>query len=186
MRPASNLAAIVTAGALATLIAACGGSSSGAATADTGPTNGPTEEADGGESAADGGGTVQAVTILDALYMTGSAHVEVSGGKQATFDGQLVAGVSMTTEGTTLLLFSAGEGENASVFSIANGADTGIGYTLTAPGIFTGGDGTTGCPIELTKNDDAGIEGRMQCGGQQNVGLDQALLDISATFSAAR
>lgn len=173
---------------LVAVASACGGAAS-TPTVD-GSTPGSTgtnvEQAAQTAEAADGGGAVQAVTIADALYNTGSAHVEVSGGKQLTLDAQLVPGASMTTGGTTLLAYAAGEGENTSVFSISNGADTGLAFTLTAPGIVTGGDGTTGCAIELTKNDGSGLEGRFTCRRLQAVGLDLTTVDISATFSAAR
>lgn len=173
---------------LAAVVSACGGSAS-TATVDgsaSGSTDTNAEPAAQGAEAPAANGAVVAVTIADALYSTGSAHVEVSGGKQFTLDGQLAPGASMTTEGTTLLLYSAGEGENASVFSISNGADTGLAFTISAPGIITAGDGPTGCAIELTKNDGSGLEGRFTCRGLQTVGLDQAVVDVSATFSAAR
>lgn len=136
-------------------------------------------------TATQAGGPVQAVTIVEAVYATGAAHVEVSGGKQLTLDGQLVAGASMTVEGGTLLLYSAGEGESASVFAISNGGDSGIGFTLTAPGVVSGGDASTGCAINLTKNDASGVEGNFDCQGQTTVGLDQATIGVRATFSAA-
>jgi hypothetical protein len=185
MRPSRSLAVILFAGTLAGLTASCGGSASGPATGAAGPSGDTSGEAVDAAPTSDAGGTVEAVTIADANYTTGSAHVEVSGGKQATLDSQLFPGVSMTTEGTTLLMYAAGEGENASVFSIANGADTGLAFTLSSQGIVTGGDGSTGCAIELTKNDGSGIEGRFTCRGMQTVGLDMTAVDVSATFSAA-
>jgi hypothetical protein len=184
MRPSRSLAAILFAGVLAGLTA-CGGSASGPTSGAAGPSDGTSEESVGGGPTSDGGGTVQAVTIADANYTTGSAHVEVSGGKQATLDSQLIPGVSMTTEGTTLLMYAAGEGENASVFSISNGVDTGLAFTLSAQGIVTAGDGSTGCAIELTKNDGSGVEGQFTCRGMQTVGLDMTAVDVSGTFSAA-
>lgn len=174
--------------ALASLIAtACGGGASATAVApadaESTPAGDTTGDAGGDQPA---GGTVQAVTIADALYASGSAHVQVSGGKQLTMDAPLVPGASMTTGGGTLLLYSSGEGENASVFSIANGGDGGMGFTITSPGIFTGADASSGCAIELTKNDAAGVEGRFDCRGLSTVGLDQAVIDVQATFSAVK
>ena len=185
MRPHRSLAVILFVGVLAGLAASCGGSASGPATGAADPSGGTGEEAAGGGPTSDGGGSIEAVTIADANYTTGSAHVDVSGGKQVTIDSQLYPGVSMTTEGTTLLMYAGGEGDNASVFSIANGADTGLAFTLSAQGIVTAGDGATGCAIELTRNDGSAIEGRFTCRGMQTVGLDMTNVDVSATFSAA-
>ena len=173
MRRSATLVLIVVTSAIA---AACGGSSATSApdgvAAATDAVGAP---ADATQPAS--GGTVQAVTIADALYMTGSAHVEVSGGKQLTLDAPLVPGASMTTGGGTLLAYSSGEGENTSVFSIANGGDGGMAFTITAPGVITGGDLASGCPIELTKNDASGVEGRFDCQGIATVGLDQATIE---------
>lgn len=170
---------------LVLVIASCGGSSSPSQAAAV-PTEAAPGQAPGDAGGAQaGGGSTQAVTIAEATYTSGLAHVEVSGEKQLALDGQLVAGASMTAAGTTLLLYATGEGENASVFSISNGADTGLAFTITAPGIVAGGDGTSGCAIELTKNDGSGIEGHFDCSSLTTVGLDQATINVRATFSAA-
>ena len=186
MRLPRGLAIIVVAAAMAGSAAACGGSSSAPSTGVTASSTGTGEEQPAGAPPPAAGGAVEAVSIADGVYSGGSAHVEVSGGKQLTVDAPLVPAASMTTEGTTLLMYAAGEGENTSVFSISNGADTGLAFTVTGQGVFTGGDSSSGCAIELTKNDASGLEGRFACRGLQTVGLDVATIDVSATFSATR
>lgn len=171
--------------AFVTLIAAaCGGSSAASAAGGAAPGS-----PDGDEPAAETSqaqeeaGTVQSVTIADTNYNTGSAQVEVSGGRQLAFDGQLLPGLSMTTSGTTLLMYPGGEA-GGSVFTISNGPDTGLGFTLQAPDITTGGDATSGCTIELTRNDTSGLAGQFDCRGLLSVSADMPTIDVRGTFSA--
>ena len=129
-------------------------------------------------------GGVNAPAIADALYMTGTAHIEVTGGRSLTTDATLVPGASMTTGGTTLLLYGAGEGQDAVVISISNGPGTGLAMTITAPQLTTGGDGSTGCGFDITRNDATGITGSFSCRGISTVGLDLTNVDVSGSFTA--
>lgn len=171
---------------IAAIAAACGG------------TPGATTEARGAESIdgvgeqpattanpADGGGSVEVPTIPDATYTSGDAHVDVSGQRQLTVDTQILSGVAFTSAGSTLLLYSSGEGENLVSFSVSVNPDSGPAITLSAPNLVTGGDPATGCAFEFTKNDASGLGGTVRCAGIPTVGLDQATVDLNATFSAA-
>ena len=167
----------------AVLVAACGSAAPGS-TAETGPGDG-NQAVDSPTDAPAPAGGIDAPAIADALYMSGTAHVEVSGGRSLTMDATLVPGASMSTGGTTLLLYGAGEGQDAIVISISNGPDTGLAMTITAPQLTTGGDGTSGCGFDVTQNDAAGLAGTFSCRGISTVGLDTATVDVSGAFSAA-
>jgi hypothetical protein len=136
-----------------------------------------------GETATEAGGAVDAPTIADATYSSGSAHIEVSGGKQLTLDAQLAVGMSMTGAGATLLMYPA-EGSEGELFSISNSPETGLTFTLQAPGLVTGSDAST-CPIELAQNDASGIAGRFECSGLEALlGVVGGSVNVKATFSA--
>lgn len=182
MRRPGSLALIAIAGLIA---AGCGGSSPASPNdgAEPGSTSGV-----GAPTAASGvgnGGAVEAVAIADAAYTTGSAHAEVTGGRQLTFDAQLLPGVSMTTEGTTLLMYPADQSGNGALLSISNGSDTGLALTITGTDVSTGGDTTTGCSFELTQNDAAGLAGRFECRGITSIAPDMPTVDVRGSFSAA-
>lgn len=169
---------------LATVAWACGGSAS----TGTGDGSAPQAAESSTDVAAQPGEmpnpVANAVTIADAGYTRGSAHVEVSGGRQLVIDGQLLAGMSMTTEGTTLLMYPAGDGSSGVLFTVSNGADTGLAFTVTGPDVTTGGDGTNGCAIELTKNDASGLAGQFDCRGLDAIALDAPKVDVRGTFTA--
>ncbi len=172
--------------AIAALSSGCGGSStaptedSTAATTaldgDTGAVEVPVDAAPAGE----------VPVIEEATYASGSAHVEVSGGKSATFDADLLGGgLSITAAGTTLLMYPSTSGDGQ-LFSIASAPDVGLAFTLTAEGIVTAGDRDNGCVIELSKNDSTGLAGQFDCHDLQTVGGDFSKVNVRATFSAAR
>ncbi len=179
MRP-SAFAGLVL--GLAAVASACGGTAStatdGAATEPDAGAAAQTAEAPAPSAAAN------AVTIADAAYNTGSAHIEVSGGRQLVLDGQLLPGMSVTAEGTTLLMYPAGDGSSGVLFTVSNGADTGLAFTVTAPEVTTGGDATNGCAIELTKNDASGLAGTFDCRGLDAIALDTPKVDVRGTFTA--
>jgi hypothetical protein len=83
-------------------------------------------------------------------------------------------------------MYGAGEGEGAVLVSISNGPDTGLAMTISAANLITGGDGSTGCGFELTRNDQSGLAGTFSCRGLSTVGLDLATVDVSGTFTAER
>ena len=168
------------------LLAACGAGSTPASTATppdqaSQPTDPPVEAPAPGNA-----GGIAAPAIDDAMYTGGTVHVEVTGGKTLTADAVLVQGVSMTTEGTTLLMYLAGEGQDAVTVSISNGADTGLAMTISAAEVITGGDASTGCAFDLTRNDSSGLGGTFRCDRITALGLDTATIDASVTFSADR
>jgi len=176
----------------ALITAACGGSSSpssgdGATVSEAAAPDDAATAAAGNpaEPAIDAGGAVNAPTIADATYTSGSAHIEVSGGKQLTLDAQLAAGMSMTGAGATLLMYPT-EGSQGELFSISNSPETGLNFTLQAPGLVTGSDAPT-CPIELTQNDASGIAGRFDCSGLDALlGAVGGSVNVKATFSASK
>lgn len=182
MRHATRHAWLVT----AVLVAACGSAATPGA-AGTAPDQGGQDANPPVDAPAAGNaGGVVAPAIADALYASGTAHVDVSGQRTLTTDAALVPGASMTTGGATLLLFGAGEGQEAVVISVSNGPDTGLAMTVTAPQLITGGDGSSGCAFELTRNDDSGLTGTFTCRGISTVGLDLATVDVNGTFTAER
>jgi hypothetical protein len=176
--------------AVTILVAACGGSSTAPAALDgSGSDATPPEATAAGDNSGAGGGDAGAAgqaipDVADALYMTGTAHVEVSGQRTLTADAGLVPGASMTTGGTTLLSYSVGEGQDAVLISISNGPDIGLAVVLIAPSLTTGGDRTTGCAFDVTRNDSSGLAGTFACRGLSTVGLDLATVDIEGSFSA--
>jgi hypothetical protein len=169
----------------AILVAGCGSATPPGATADAAQGQGNAAVGSPADVPAAGAG-VEVPTIMDAMYTSGTAHIEVTGGKSLSTDATLVPGASMSTEGTTLLLYGAGDGQQAVVISISNGPDIGLAMTITAPELTTGGDGSSGCGFELTRNDDTGVTGSFSCRGITTVGLDMATVDASGTFSAER
>jgi len=172
--------------ALAAVASACGGTASTAPADGAAPGSTETNAAPAAQpaEAPAANAAVDAVTIADAGYNTGSAHVEVSGGRQLTFDGQLLPGVSMTAEGTTLLMYPAADSSSGALLSVSNGPDTGLAFTVTGPDVTTGGDATNGCAIELTKNDAAGLAGTFDCRGLDAIALDTPKVDVRGTFTA--
>jgi hypothetical protein len=190
-RPAVATSLIV----FALIIAACSGSTSpstgdGAAATEVAAPDDPATAAAAGNPAetatdVDTGGAVDAPTIADATYSSGSAHVEVSGGTQLTLDAPLAVGMSMTGAGATLLMYPA-EGSEGELFSISSSPETGLGFTLQMPGLVTGGD-SSACPIELTQNDASGIAGRFDCSGLDALlGAVGGSVNVKATFSATK
>ena len=103
-----------------------------------------------------------------------------------TADAALVPAASLTAEGTTLLMYLGGEGQNAVTVTVSNGSDIGLAMTISSASVITGGDGTTGCNFELTRNDSSGVGGTFQCRGITSLGLDMATVDASGTFTADR
>ena len=192
MRRVSGIATV----ALAALLASCGGSSSpttqagdvatpaatNAATGDTGNNTEPTE--------APAAGNAAPVKIADANYSSGMAHVEITGGQKLTFDGQLVIGVSFTNTGTTVITYQGGAGNDTVAFAISSNPDTpdaGLTFSLSTTTWVTGGDRTSGCVIDLTRNDASGLEGQFTCRGMQAIaGSGVSTVDVTATFSAAK
>ena len=170
---------------VAVLVAACGSSATPGSTTEPAADQGG-QTANAPDDAPAPGGGVVAPSVADAIYMSGTTHIEVSGQRTLTADATLVPGASMTTAGTTLLMYGAGEGQEAIVVSIANGPDTGLAMTINAPQIITAGDGSTGCAFEITRNDDAGLAGSFTCRGISTVGLDMATVDVAGSFSAER
>lgn len=140
------------------------------------------------DAAPEGGnsGGVVLVDIADATYTTGTAQVEVTGQQRLSADGTLLPGASLTNGGTTLLMYGAGEGEDAVVISISNGPETGLAMTISAAALITGGDGSSGCGFEFSRNDERGLAGTFSCRGLSTVGLDTATVDVSGTFTAER
>ena len=142
-------------------------------------------------AAGNGGGGE--LTIADAAYASGAAHVEVSGGKQLSYDGQLVPGTSITTAGTTVITYQGTVGADVVAFAISaspDNPDAGLSFALTVGSAtspwVTGGDRTSGCAIELSKNDATGLEGHFTCAGMQALGTALSTIDVTASFSAER
>ena len=105
---------ITTIALIAVIAASCGGSSSPAPPGESSPA-----PADDGTTAStpvggDNPAGIVLAEIADASYTSGSAQVEVTGGRTLSADATLVGGVSMSTGGTTLLMYGAGEGEEPS------------------------------------------------------------------------
>jgi len=169
------------------LVAACGspttpGSTVGTAPDQGGQTANPPVDT---PSAGDAGGLV-ATDIEDATYTGGAIHVEVTGGKTLTADATLVQGASMTVEGTTLLMYLAGEGQDAVTVSVSNAPDIGLAMTISSAAVITGGDGSTGCAFDITRNDNSGLGGTFRCSGITALVFDMATVDARGTFSADR
>lgn len=168
------------------LVAACGSATTPGSTAETaldqgGAANPPAEAPEAGNA-----GGIAAPAIGDASYTSGTAHVEVTGQRSLSTDATLVPGASLTAGGSTLLLYGAGEGQEAVVISISNGQDSGLSMTITAPSLITGGDGSSGCAFDLSRNDDSGLTGTFDCRGLATVGLDAATVDVKGSFAAER
>jgi len=172
-------------------LGACG--SSPGASGDTGTESQP---ADASEPVADattdgggggsGGGDIP--TIADAMYMTGSVHVEVSGDKSQTVDAELVGGASGTFSGQTILTYIVGEGQEAVTVGISVSAESGATIAFSSAVLVAGGGADQGCSFGLDKNDAAGIAGTMSCSGVEGLttGLETPIVKIEAAFSANR
>ena len=98
-------------------------------------------------------------------------------------------GVSVSPGGTTVITYQGGTGNDTVAFAISNNPDTpdaGLTFSLSTTTWVTGGDGTTGCHIELTRNDASGVAGQFTCRGVQVIaGSGVATADVTATFSAS-
>ena len=187
MRPVSLRPALIL--AVATILTACGGSGSPAATPGSVASDGQGDTGAGApsEAAPAPGGNVEVPTVAEALYQSGTAHIEVSGGRQLTADAALVPGASMgLSDGTMLAIYQFGEGQEVGTFSVSINPDTGPAVTLQAPNIITGGDSATGCAIEFTKSDATGVAGTFRCANIDSLTtLDVTKIDMSGSFSAA-
>jgi hypothetical protein len=179
-----NLRSVAIFTLAAVLAAGCGSSSTANPTVDSGATAVDEPTVDANQPAGGGGGDVP--VIADGSYTSGTSHVEVSGGKDLTADAALAVGASQTIEGTTLLLYQGGEGDNGIVFSVANASPDGPGITLTTAVVITGGDRNSGCTIEFTRNDGSGLAGTFDCVDLQGVGGYLGTVDVKGSFSAER
>ena len=104
-------------------------------------------------------------------------------------DLPLIPGASVTTDGATLLFYSAGEGQDAIVLSIVLEAETGAGFNLTSAIVLSAGGRAEGCQFEFTRNDGSGLDGTFSCSGIDGLaagGLENPQIDVRATFSADR
>lgn len=182
MRRLGIIAVVIS---LAVLTTGCSSSSTGNATDPTVVASDDGATIDPNEPPAGGGGGGDVPVIEDATYTGGTAHVVVSGQKSVTVDAPLVVGASVTVEGTTLLSYHGGDGQDAVTFSVTNSPDTGPAIIVTTAFLITGGDRSTGCTIELTRNDGSGVSGTFACSGLRSV-VDQATVDVNGTFSANR
>lgn len=188
MRSFSGIPALILVSAA--MLTACGGSGSPATTAGPAASEGQGDASGQGgpsEAAPAPGANVEVPTIAEALYQSGTARVEVSGGRQLTADAALVPGASMgLSDGTMLAIYQFGEGQEIGTFSVSVNADTGPAVTLQAPNIVTGGDSATGCAIEFTKSDATGVAGTFRCTNIDSLStLDVTKIDMSGSFSAA-
>jgi hypothetical protein len=186
MRPVTLRPALVL--ALAGFLMACG---SGNPASTAGPAASDGQGAAGGpdasvEAAPAPAANAELPEIVPATYQSGTAAIEVSGGRQLSAEAVLVPGASMAFDGTMLAIYSFGEGQEAGTFSVSVNLDTGPAVTLQAPNIITGGDAATGCAIEFTKSDATGVAGTFRCTNIDSLSsLEVTKVDLSGSFAAA-
>jgi hypothetical protein len=179
------------------LLTACGGSTSsttsgtatpGTATTGGGTTGGATTGATTTSSpvatVGGGGGTTGIPVVADGSFKTGTAHIEISGGRSDTFDLRSAGGfaasgsasIVFTDSQRTFNLTFTGGGEAAGAIVIATSAYT-IGAELGKE-----------CQIKVTRNDANGLSGELTCKDATGIALPATPLavNIKGTFSADR
>jgi hypothetical protein len=176
------------------LIAACAASTSptaGGATATSGGTTSTGGTTSSGGTTSGGGTAVSMPTIADGAFKSGTTHVEISGGRNETFD--VSTGGDVTTGGTTLLVFASSDNQRVVQMSFLppGEADPGIFTTATTSGTAVGGalSGTWGkeCQVKFTRNNASGLSGEFTCKDAAGLsGLVTMNANVKGTFSVER
>jgi hypothetical protein len=179
----------------ATILAvACGGSASPAANAPLTAGGSPAASTGGGaptQPAGGGGGANAGIpTIADGAYKSGTAHVEVSGGRTDTFDGSAAGGI--TSGGNTILVFSSTDNQKVVQISFLAPGQTGAGgvsvSTNVGGSVFsTGGGWGSECQIKVTRNNASGVSGEFTCQDAPGIaGVVGGKFNIKGTFAVER
>ena len=152
--------------------AAAGGSEEEASSSDDGSDD---------ESSDDAAGATPA-DIIDADYVEGSAHVEVTGDADVTED--YTTGGGFSGQGTTSLSFN----NDAGLLGIAIDPGGGGGISFTSGDFATGGTFPDQCRLDVTQNDASGFAGEFVCEGAPAVNgssTDLLTVDVEGTFSVS-
>ena len=140
------------------------------------------EESSDDEGSDDGASAAALEDILDADYVEGSAHVEVSGDADVTED--YTTGGGFSSQGTTSLSFT----NDAGLLGVAIDAGSGGGISFTSDDFATGGTFPDQCRLSVTQNDESGFAGEFTCEGVPAVNgssTDLMTVDVEGTFSVS-
>jgi hypothetical protein len=195
-------------------VSACGGSSASAAPSTGGgggtgsassptpnastpaqPTPAPTDAAqptDAASPVAGGnGGTGNGAipSLSDGPWTAGKAHADVKGDVTDTVDAAITAGLALTTDQNTTLLYLAPDGTKQVAVALAGGTAS---TSVTTPQWVGGGGTTQGaeCTVAFSKSEDKALAGTITCTHAPvlnvgSLGADQ-FADIVVTFDATR
>jgi hypothetical protein len=186
IRPPRRPALLLTLISVAILMAACGGTVTPAVDA-TLPVGGvPTVPGGGG-----GGGAANAglPTIADGAYKSGTTHIELSGGRNETFDVGVGSGI--TSAGNTILGFTSADNTKVvqmSFLAPGQGAGALSVSTNVASTVFsTAGAWGQECQVKITRNNASGLSGEFSCKDAPGVsGLTALKINVKGTFSVER
>ena len=176
--------------ALLLVVAACGGSddseSDSSAAGDT-VADAPAGGDDDADSASSNDGDQFGAAlsdIADAIYATGSAHVEVSGDVDRSDD--FGAGGGFTESGMTSLTFNADE-QHLLGIAIEDGGKGG-GISFTTKDFATGGAFPDQCKLDVDENDASSFEGSFECNDVPAIedNTRSRTVNIAGTFAVHR
>jgi hypothetical protein len=175
-----------TPGANAPLTSAGGGNPSVSAGGGGGATGGaPTNPPGGG-----GGANAGIPTIADGTYTSGTAHVEISGGRNDTFDVDSASGV--TAGGNTILAFTGADNQKVvqlSFLAPGQGTSGGLSVATNVSNAVFATAGTWGgeCQVRITRNNASGLSGEFSCKDANGLaGVIGGKFNIKGTFAAER
>jgi hypothetical protein len=149
----------------------------------TEPTASPAAGGNGGT----GNGAIP--TLSDGQWTAGKAHADVKGDVTDTVDGAIMAGLAITTDQNTTLIYLAPDGTKQVAVGLAGGTAS---TSVTTPQWVGGGGTTVGaqCSVAFSKTDDKALSGTITCSHAPvlnvgSIGAEQ-YADIVVTFDATR
>jgi hypothetical protein len=174
-----------TPAANAPLTSAGGGVPNASATGGGGATGAPTNPPGGG-----GGANAGIPTIADGTYASGTAHVEISGGRNDTFDVDAASGI--TAGGNTILAFTGADNQKVvqlSFLAPGQGTPGGLSVATNVSNAVFAMAGTWGgeCQVKITRNNSSGLSGEFSCKDAPGLaGVIGGKFNIKGTFAAER
>lgn len=164
--------------------AAPSGAASAAASNDAGASSEPAPSQGGGG----GGGDIP--DIADGTWGAGTARAEISGDVTTTIDATMPASLGYTAEGLTVFVFTDAAGASVINITLSNDEPTGFSISSNSANVATAGTwGDDGCEIDVTKNDDSGIEATYSCNDIPAIAITAPTaytIDVKGEFEVAR
>ena len=100
------------------------------------------------------------------------------------------ADLGYTVQGLTVFVFTDEASSSVINITLSQSEQTGFGISSTSANVSTAGSwGTDGCEIDVTKNDDSGIEATFSCNDIPAIAVTTPTaytIDVSGEFSVSR